>query len=178
MQLTKSLDKADPSAGGMGRRTNDRKQFGQELVWGDENQERRVSAGLFQIRHSLDVVRKLDSRQVLHVLVARVDDFGQWHQLAIDFNLLFEHPHVHLTLAKVETLAVPADQNRNCASPITTSNDADLVNVSTGLRVGVKGRNALVRRDGNIVIRVAHGGAGASALGCRFKKFVTIVKLS
>mmetsp|Transcript_11922 Transcript_11922/g.27635 ORF Transcript_11922/g.27635 Transcript_11922/m.27635 type:complete len:503 (+) Transcript_11922:845-2353(+) len=132
------LDETDSPAGRMGGLPDRRKQPRKKLVGKDEDEEGRVPAGFRQVRHGADVLRELDSRKVLDVLVFLVDDLRQFAiGSSAERHRLFEDPHVDPRFVKGKGLAVLSDDRRYRGSPVSAPDDADLVEL-IGAVLGVR----------------------------------------
>ena len=152
----------------MRRRTNDGQQLGQELVRQDEDQQRGVATRFRQVGHRPDVTGQWNSRQVLDVLVAGVDDLREFllGTVVVHLHFLFVDPHVDMVFAKWQALAVGTHQGSNGASPVATANDTDLEEVTAGLRVEVDRRKVLRGGSPSMGCRIVTG-VHRAVLVCR-----------
>ena len=115
----------------------------------DKDEQRGLIACLGQVGDGHDVLRQLDPRQILDVLVLLVDDLRQLALGAIlQLDRLLVHPHGHLRFDVRQTGAVPSDEGGDGRTPVAAADDADaIVLLGRVLGVGV---------EEDFFVRVAH----------------------
>merc|ERR1719364_383792 len=117
-----ALDEGDRAAA-LGHTRHLRADAPEELVGQHEDEQRGSLHGVREVGVGDDVVRELDARQVLDVLVLGVDDVGQ--VLAVD--ALLEDPHGHLVVELVAIEHVAPDNLGDGRAPVARANDANLL---------------------------------------------------
>lgn len=152
--LTKSLDETDAAATGVAIGLDGRHESGQKLMRKDKDEQRGLIACLGQVGDGHDILRQLDSRQILDILVLLVDDLRELALgTVLQLDHLLVHPHGNLRFDVRQSGAVASDEGGDRRAPVAAADDADaIVLLGRILGVGV---------DEDIVVGVGHfGGIG------------------
>ncbi|KAL1835225.1 hypothetical protein VTK73DRAFT_5974 [Phialemonium thermophilum] len=158
-----ALDAADAAGEGHDVALELAAHVGDELVRQVEDQDGGVAHGVGQRRVGAHVVGQADALEVLHVLVAGVDDLGELARLvaagrvvvrrvAGEDDLLLVDPHLHRLFEDVRVLArVLGDDLGDGGPPVAGADDGDLVPL-------------LVEAE---AVGACHGGGGSAGDGRR-----------
>ena len=106
-----------------------------------KDEEGCISTGLRKVRESNHVLGQGDAREILYVLMTRVDNVREVRHFALFFwirYLFFIDPHVHLFFEVWKALTIATNKSCYCAAPISTSNDAYFIELlGAVLRIGI-----------------------------------------